>query len=109
MSTVFDGMTGIIARTFGRPDILYLPAVGAPRNVAGVFREAPTEAIDQDGHPILIVAPTWRVERDLVPDIRRGDRIQPGNGRTYAVLNHDPSGSPADDAFLICELERIFE
>lgn len=102
-------MTGIITRTFGREDILYLPGTGAARSVAGVFREGPTEAIDQDGHPVLIVAPTLRVARDLVPEIRRGDRIQPGNGRSYVVLSHDPSGSPSEDAFLICELERIFE
>ena len=38
----------------------------------------------------------------------RGDRIQPGNGRTYTVITDRPNGSPASDATLMCELERIF-
>lgn len=109
MTGLFDGMSKILADALGKPDILYVPKAGGARHVAGVFREAPTEAIDRDGHAVLITAPTWRVQRHLVPDIARGDRIEPGNGKSYAILNHEPSGSPAQDAFLICELERIFE
>lgn len=99
-------MASILADVLGAP-VRYEPSIGIPRDIVSVFREDPLEAIDQDGHPVLIVSPTWRVQRHLVPEIAREDRIAPGNGRIYRVLNHDPSGSPAADAMLICELERI--
>lgn len=105
--SLFDGMAGLLAGGLGKVAV-YTPKGGAARDVRGVFREAPTEAVDQDGHPVLIVAPTWRVQRNLVPEIQRGDRLEPGNGRIYLVQSASPSGSPAEDGFLICELERIF-
>ncbi|MFN7051351.1 MAG: hypothetical protein ACK4NH_04465 [Gemmobacter sp.] len=49
------------------------------------------------------------MQRHLVPELAKGDRIHPGNGRSYAVLNFEPTGSPATDAAVICELERVFE
>ncbi|WP_444668407.1 head-tail joining protein [Cereibacter changlensis] len=106
MAAVFSGMTRIGATVFGAP-VRYLPAAGAPREVQSVFREAPIEAVDPDGHPVLIVTPTWRVAPALVPELARGDRIEPGNGKTYAVQTIQPSGSAALDAAVICELERL--
>ena len=107
MSHYFEGMAGVFAEILGAP-VIYTPSAGVPRPVQSIFREAPIDATDSDGHPVLIVAPTWRVQRQLVPEVARGDRIQPGNGRTYTILNMQPSGSPAEDGFLICELERVF-
>lgn len=105
--SVFDGMSGVLASVFGAP-ITYLPQGGTPRVVQSIFRDMPVEAVDQDGHPVLITSPSWRVQHDLVPELVKGDRIEPGNGKTYAVFNVVPSGSPASDANVICELERIF-
>ena len=106
MTGLFDGVAGLLADVLGAP-VTYTPAGGAPRTIQSLFREAPVEAIDADNHPALTVAPTWRVQRHLVPELAHGDRIQPGNGRPYIVQNPHPSGSPAEDGFLICELERI--
>lgn len=108
MSSIFNGMAGILSDVLGA-EVQYFRAAEPGRAVQSMFRESGAEAFDQDGHPVLVVAPTWRVGRDLVPQIARGDRIEPGNGRTYKILNYDLSASPADDAFLICELERVFE
>lgn len=105
---LFNGMAGILADVFGG-QVVYTPAGGVSRPVQSIFREQPIEAQDQDGHPVLITAPTWRVRNDLVPEIARGDRIAPGNGKLYAIHNVTPSGSTAADANLICELERVFE
>lgn len=108
MSGLFDGVAGLFTDVLGGP-VTYTPAGGTPRVIRSIFREAPIEAVEPgDDRGVWIVAPTWRVQRQLVPEIARGDRIQPGNGRTYAILGAEPSGSPAEDGFLICELERVF-
>lgn len=106
MTSVFDGLAGITAGIFGAM-ILYQPKVGLPRDIQSVFREQPTEAIDQDGHPIQIVAPTWRVRRYLAPELARGDKITAPNAKIYLIKTIWPSGSPAADAAVICELELV--
>ncbi|OJY35926.1 MAG: hypothetical protein BGP11_18435 [Rhodobacterales bacterium 65-51] len=108
MASVFDGMAGVLAETLGVP-VAYTPKGGVPRDVQSIFRETPVEAIDPDGHPVLITSPSWRVRHNLVPELATGDRIVPGNGKIYAVFNVVPSGSTASDAHVICELERIIE
>lgn len=107
MTRLFDGMAGLVAGVFGAP-VTYQPAGGAPRSVQSVFRDQPVEAMDPDGHPVLIVSPSWRVEAGLVPELARGDRILAPNGKTYAILNTQPTGSPASDAAVICELELVW-
>jgi hypothetical protein len=106
MASIFDGMAGMLSATFGAP-VQYTPQGGTVRAIQSVFRNSPTEAVDTDGHPVLIIAPTWRVQASLVPELAKGDRIVPENGKTYTILNVQPTGSPAADAAVICELERI--
>jgi len=105
MASVFDGLAGVAAAVLGAK-VLYQPKVGTSREVQSIFREQPTEVVDQDGHPVLIVVPTWRVQRTLVPELARGDRILPG-AKQYLVKNIWPTGSPAADASVICELEGV--
>jgi len=104
--SIFDGMTGLLADVLGGA-VSYTPAAGVPRDIPSIFREDPIEITDQDGHPVLIVAPTWQVDRSLVPELARSDRVNPGNGKIYRILNLHPSGSPAADAAVICELEKL--
>ncbi|WP_176408619.1 head-tail joining protein [Haematobacter massiliensis] len=104
MTSIFDGMASLIAGVLGRPDILYLPSSGVDRTVQSIFRETPVEAQNSEGVAVLITSPSWRVERHLVPEIARGDRIDPGNGKRYRVKTVWPSGSPAVDAAVLCEL-----
>lgn len=103
---LFDGMAGLLNDIFGDP-VVYMPQGAASRTVASVFRRAPTEADGEDGHPILVLAPTWRVRSDLAPEVRRGDQIRPTDGRLYEVLNVQHTGSPASDAFFVCELIEV--
>lgn len=103
---LFDGVAGLLSDVFGDP-VTYLPQAGGTQSVVSVFRRQPTEGVDSDGHPVLILAPTWRVRSDLVPGVKRGDQIRPGDGRLYEVMNVQPSGSPGSDAFFICELYEV--
>lgn len=107
MTGIFDGMAGVIAGVLGRPDIAYTPAGGTARAVRSIFRETPVETQDSEGVSVLITSPSWRVERHLVPELRAGDMVEPGNGRAYRVKNVWPSGSPAADAAVICELSLV--
>ncbi len=99
-------MAGLLTETFGGP-VTYTPAGGAPRVIASVFRRTPVEATDPEGHAVLVTTPTWTVPRALVPEVKRGDRIVPGDGLTYEIRNVWPSGSPAADARVICELFEV--
>lgn len=106
MTGIFDGMAGVLNGVFGAP-VAHLPVVGAPVTMRGIFREQPIEVADEDGRAILIIAPTLRVRKADAATIATRDEIEPGNGKTYTVENRHPSGSPANDAFVIFELEEV--
>lgn len=104
MPSVFDGMAGILSDVFGDP-VIFLPRSGSARPIMSMFRETPIEVDGADGQIVRIDAPTWRVRRDLAPEVRRGDRVTVPDGRSFMVMVVHPTGSPAVDAFLICECQ----
>ena len=104
MTRLFDGMTGIAASVFGAP-VIYCPQDGEDRAIQSILRRTPVRAVGPDGHEVLITSPTWRVRRDLVPELQRGDLVE-GGGHSYRVLNVWPQGSPAPDAHVVCELDE---
>lgn len=103
MTSAFDGMTGILADVFGGL-VAYLPQDGSSRDIQSIFRESPIEIPGADGNEVLIEAPTWRVRRDLVPELKRGDHITVADGRRFRVRTVHSNGSPSLDAHVICEL-----
>ncbi|MCW1934540.1 head-tail joining protein [Pararhodobacter zhoushanensis] len=105
MTSLFDGMSGIAAAVLGS-GVPYTPQGGSARVVKSILRRTPVRAIGPDGVDVLITAPTWRVRRNLVPELARDDRVSDADG-TLRVLNIWPQGSPAPDAHLICELEVV--
>lgn len=105
MPSIFDGMTGILSDVFGDP-VIFFPRHGSARPIMSLFRETPIEVDGADGQIVRIDAPTWRVRRDLASEAGRGDRITLADGRTFLVMVVHPTGSPARDAFLICECQQ---
>lgn len=106
MSELFDGVGEILTDIFGS-SVSYLPQSLEPRQVASIFREEQIEAEDQDGRPVLIMAPIWRVRRDLVPELARRDRIQIADGRVYEIDEIWPPTSPAADGLTRCVLRKV--
>lgn len=104
MTSIFDGMTGILADVFGAP-VIWRPANGAEREIQSIFRESPIEVEGADGQIVMIEAPTWRVARNLAPGVARGDRIEVPDGRVFRVMVVHDNGSPARDTFFVCELQ----
>ncbi|MDF3606125.1 hypothetical protein PE067_08285 [Paracoccus sp. DMF-8] len=104
MASIFDGMTGILSDVFGSP-VIWHPALGPGGAIQSIFRETPIEVDGADGQIVRIDAPTWRVRRDLAPGVARGDRIEVPDGRMFRVMVVHPTGSPAADAFYICECQ----
>lgn len=104
--SLFDGMTGILSDVFGVP-VTHFPAVGGSVTVPAIFREEPVAVLDDGGREILTVAATLRIAADRASGIARGDRVAPGNGKTYRVMNRTVSGSPAADGFAIFQLEEM--
>lgn len=105
MTSIFDGIAGLLSDVLGA-SVTYHPVAGAARDVQSVFREAPIEVEGADGQIVRIDAPTWRVQRDLVADPRRGDQITLSDGRAFTVQVVHRSGSPAADAFWVCEMQE---
>jgi|GEM_PF-739840 len=103
MTRLFLGMTRLISGVFG-DQVTYFPQDGASRQIQSIFRETPIEVEGADGQIIRIDAPTWRVRRDLAPDLRRDDRITLPDRRCFRVMVVHNLGSPASDAFQLCEL-----
>ncbi|OJH46165.1 hypothetical protein [Paracoccus sp. SM22M-07] len=106
MTRLFNGLSGILAGAFGAT-VQYAPQRGALRDIGSIFREQPIEVTGADGQVVLIDAPTWRVERHLVPELARDDQILVPDGRLFKVTAVHRSGSPAEDAFVIAELHRV--
>ncbi|MBU2936985.1 MULTISPECIES: head-tail joining protein [Pacificibacter] len=110
MTSVFDGMAGVMNAAFGAP-VLYQPVEGEPSTVQASLREGPIEVAGGDGHPILIMNPTLQVPKTVLPNIARGDRVSSvaNPSDVYFVINRLPNGSPASDAMIVCELEAFRE
>lgn len=106
MTDLYLGLTGLLAGVFGSRH-RYFPQSGPDREIQSIFREAPIEVDGADGQIVRIDAPSWRVARDLAPDVARGDRIEVPDGREFRVMVVHPTGSPARDAFLVCELQIV--
>lgn len=105
MTGIFDGMAGVLNSVFGAP-VSHTPQGQASRTIDAVFRKEPDTVTDREGHDYLIAVPTLRVLKADAASISRGDEIEPGDGAKYVVLNQQPSGSPASDAFVVFELEE---
>ncbi|WP_273689024.1 head-tail joining protein [Ketogulonicigenium vulgare] len=108
MTALFDGVAGLLTGTFGT--IVEYRRDGRLEwaDIPSTFREQPIEVTDAEGRDVLIIAPTWRVIRSLVPDLKRDDLVRPASGKIYRVLNFDPTGSPAADAQVLCQLEEWY-
>jgi hypothetical protein len=101
-------MAGAMADTFGAP-VLYTPKTGDPKTVHAILRESPIEVAGEGGHSVLIMSPTLQVPKTALAAIKRGDRVASVSApdSVFVVVNKLPSGSPASDAMVICELERV--
>lgn len=106
MTSIFDGMAGILNQVFGAP-VAWTPSGGSTSTIRGVFRDTPVRVPTEDGGEVVTVTPTIEVQKPAADQIRRGDTIIPGNGKSYTVLAPFAKGSPAGDAFVIFELETL--
>ena len=107
MTGLFDGVTGLLADTFGVP-VTWSPPDAGPVIVQSIFRRVPVEVEGVNGEAVLGMTPIWRVRRgDLPRAPRRDDRISPGDGQTYRITAVQEGGSPAGDRLITCELELV--
>ena len=105
--SLFDGMASALNDTFGAGVVITPLAGGSPVSLKAMFRAEPVTLSGEHGQDILGVLPTLRVPATLAAMITTGDQVEPGNGKTYRIVNRLPSGSPATDAFQVFELEEI--
>ena len=107
MTSVFDGMAGVLAATLGAPVVISGSFSGTAQ---AVFREMPYEQEMADGRVSVVVTPTLRLSR-AIATLVKGDVVAPSEtpGRTFTVLQSFPSGSPAADATITYTLEEVRE
>jgi hypothetical protein len=101
VTELFNGMTGLLADTFGGPVVI--DPDGAATTITAVFRLDPIE-IEQDGEPVLIEAATLKVRRHLAGDLVRDTLVAPQGEARYRIRNRLRHGSPASDGHIIFEL-----
>lgn len=106
MTSLYDGLAGLLNATFGGP-VTWLPEDGGAETIHSVFREIPVEVIDADNHAVLDVAPVWRVPKPVGERVSSGDRIELADGRMFRVVARRRNGSPALDAFISFDMERV--
>lgn len=107
MPSVFDGVAGLIRGVLGGTVTIYPNGV-AKVLTAAVFREEPLLASGGfEEAQVTVVQPFLRADRRDVVDLKVGDTVDPHNGKTYRVISDMPQGSPADDATVEFELEKI--
>jgi hypothetical protein len=108
MPTVFDGMAGILNAVFGAP-VIITPPLQSPQSVQGVFRDGPIEVMSEEGRPVWFDALTLQVNRSAaaiaVMDATVTVASRPCD--TFRILTAHQTRSPANDAFIVCELERV--
>lgn len=105
--SIFDGLSGLLADTFGGPVEHFVSGSSTPVLITGVFRNRPIAVPDDEGREVLVEVPMLKVRQPVAATIARGDRIVPANGKTYRVVTDHDSGSPAEDAFVNFALELL--
>ncbi|MEJ6397039.1 head-tail joining protein [Yoonia sp. 208BN28-4] len=104
--SLFRGMGSLSVGVFGAT-VSVIPHGGVARNIRATFREQPEAIVLPDGLETITVMPTLSGVasdvRDLIPD----GVVDPGNGKTYRCIAPMTSGSPAADALIKIQLERI--
>lgn len=108
MSSVFDGMAGVMNAVFGSP-VTITRAGQAAVTLQAIFREVPIEQESGDGRVFVTVTPILRVRQGDIALLAKGDLVAPAATapRTFKVLQFFPSGSPATDALLGYHLEEV--
>lgn len=108
MTSVFDGMAGVLNAVFGAP-VTHILAQGQSVTMVGIFRESPVEITLADGRGYVIEQPTLRVAKPSAAAVTIGDEMRPGvvSPRRFRVLDMHPTGSPAADGFVMILLEEI--
>lgn len=106
MSSVFDGMAGVLNTMFGASVVISGSVTGT---FQAIFREVPVEQEVADGRIVVAVTPTLRVRRSDIAALVKGDVVAPSEtpGRTFKVLQSFPSQSPAADRFVTYTLEQV--
>lgn len=108
MTSVFDGVAGVLASVFGAPVTIHREGRAA-ETFQAVFRETPVEQETADGRTFVTVSPTLRLRQSDVALLRPGDQVLPAStpNRRFQVLQSMTSGSPATDAFVTYVLEEL--
>jgi hypothetical protein len=103
---VFDGMGSLCVGVFG-DSVSVTPPGGVARDMRAIFREQPEPVLGADGFEIMTVMPTLSALGTDVADLIPDGTVDPGNGKIYRCIAPMKSGSPAADAIIKIQLERI--
>jgi len=106
--SVFDGLAGALATIFGAP-VTITPERGLPATVQAILRENPREVMDNAGRPHWVDTPTLQVNKPIPDALAKGAIVTAAShpGVSFRVLGVYADRSPATDAFMVAELERV--
>lgn len=98
MTSIFDGMAGVLNGIFGAP-VMISPGGGPAVEVRGVLRDEPVEQEGQDGETVVSILPSLKLQLADAQGLVRGDLVEAADGRRFRVTHPVPGTSPAADRF----------
>jgi hypothetical protein len=104
MTSIFDGLGGLINSVFGSNVTLFYAALPSV-TVQGIFRDMPVTFQTADGREMTIVSPSLRLSRASASLLKPRDKVLLPDGRQFFVTQVHRSYNPAADALWYVELE----
>lgn len=105
MQGPFNGVAGTLARVFGGTVTLHHGTPQA-RDVSAIFRIQPRR-VDTGRAEVETLVPILRLSRADIASLSEGDLIDPKDGEIYRFLFQEETPSPASDALVTAQLERV--
>lgn len=106
MQGPFRGVASSLARAFGGKVTVHYGTVAA-MDVQAIFRIEPRLEPAANGAFMEAPVPILRTSRAIMDGLSEGDLIDPKDGHIYQFLFSEESPSPASDALVSAQLEKI--
>ena len=106
MTSIFDGLAGVVADVFGAP-VTIAPGGASPVTIQAVLRQRQIEVAAEDGEPVIMLETVLRAPSADVATLVEGDLVTDVLGRSWRVRYRLPPDAPSLDRLEEFVLRRV--